>query len=31
MKYREALGSVKDLGGTPVVCGILPRSAAVAR
>ena len=24
-RYRQALGRVRDLGGTPVLCGILPR------
>ena len=24
-RYREALGRVRELGGTPVLCGILPR------
>ena len=24
-KYKEALGGVRDLGGSPVLCGILPR------
>lgn len=24
-RYREALGRVRDLGGTPVLCGVLPR------
>ena len=27
-KYRIALGKVRDLGGVPVVCGVLPRKYA---
>ena len=27
-RYREALGRVRDLGGMPVLCGILPRRNA---
>ena len=30
-RYRQALGRVRDLGGTPVLCGILPRMFAGAR
>ena len=30
-RYRQALGRVRDLGGTPVLCGILPRRSAGAR
>ena len=29
-RYRQALGRVRDLGGTPVLCGILPRKFAGA-
>lgn len=24
-RFREALGRIRDLGGVPLVCGILPR------
>ena len=30
-RYRQALGRVRDLGGIPVLCGILPRRSAGAR
>ena len=30
-RYREALGRVRDLGGIPVMCGILPRSINIIR
>lgn len=30
-RYRQALGRVRELGGTPVLCGILPRRSAGAR
>ena len=30
-RYRQAQGRVRDLGGTHVLCGILPRRSAGAR
>lgn len=30
-RYRQALERVRELGGTPVLCGILPRRSAGAR
>ena len=30
-RYRQALGRVRELGGTPVLCGILPRRSAGVR
>ena len=30
-RYRQALARVRELGGTPVLCGILPRRSAGAR